>query len=203
MRFSSFTRLVAGLAVGAAAGVGTAGTPVLVQAQQQAAPAAKSATVDALLRDIGQVERKLVGLAEAMPEDKYGYRPGEGVRSVGEVFIHVAADNYFLPTIWDVAAPPATGIKPGDYQSVQTYERKPATKAEAIQALRDSFAHLRAAMQPLDDAFLTRQLAIFGSTMSGLQVAILTTTHLHEHLGQSIAYARSNGVVPPWSRQGG
>jgi len=116
--------------------------------------------------------------------------------------MHVVADNYFLPTVWDVAAPAATGIKAGDYPSVQAFEKRAATRAEAVQALRDSFAHLRTSMQGLDDAFLARSLPLFGTQMSGLQVSVLTTTHLHEHLGQLIAYARANGVVPPWSQGG-
>lgn len=177
--------------------------PASLRAQAEPAAAARSATpvvVQALLRDLAQAERKLVGLAEAIPEESYGWHPAEGVRSVGEVLMHVAADNYFLPTVADVAAPEATGIAAGDYASVQAYERRPASKAEALAAVRESFAHLRAAMERTDEALLTRQLTIFGSEMSGTELWILTATHLHEHLGQLIAYARANDVVPPWSR---
>ncbi|MGH7447538.1 MAG: DinB family protein [Longimicrobiales bacterium] len=175
-------------------------TPIHSQTPVSAASAAPPAVVDALLRDIAQLEEKLLGLADAIPERSYGWRPGEGVRSVSEVMIHVAADNWFLPTIAGVAAPEATGIKGGDYPSVQAYEARSMSKAEALQALRDSFAHLRAAMEATDDAFLARTLNIFGMEMTGLDLWVMTATHLHEHLGQSIAYARSNGIVPPWSR---
>jgi uncharacterized damage-inducible protein DinB len=99
-----------------------------------------------------------------------------------------------------VAAPASTGIKPDDYPSVQAYETRTVTKAEALAAMRASFAHLRAAMGQTDEALLRRELTVFGSSMTGLDLWVLTTTHLHEHLGQLIAYARSNGVVPPWSR---
>src|SRR5690606_42084896 len=64
-----------------------------------------------------------------------------------------------------------------------------------------SFVHLRAAMEGTDEAFLGRTVDLFGNQMSGLDLWVMTTTHLHEHLGQSIAYARSNGVVPPWSQR--
>lgn len=158
------------------------------------------AVTQALVGDLARVEEKLIGLAEAIPEDKYGWRPGEGVRTVGEVVMHVAADNYFLPQYADVAAPEATGIKSGDYPSVQAYEGRQATKAEAVQAMRESFAHLRKAMEGSDQAFLDKQLDVFGMKMSGLDLWVMTATHLHEHLGQMIAYARSNAVVPPWSR---
>ena len=192
------------LAILAATALAATVTPAGIRAQVPAgAPAAQAsapAVTQALLRDIGGVERKLVGLGEAIPEDKYGWKPGEGVRSVSEVLQHVAADNYFIPTIGGVAAPAATGIKNGDYPSVQAYETRKATKAEALQALRESFAHLRTAMGGTDQAFLDRSMNVFGSQMTGLDLWVLTATHLHEHLGQLIAYARSNNVVPPWSR---
>ena len=164
------------------------------------AAATSPAVVDALLRDIGQVEEKLLALAEAIPESSYSWRPAEGVRSVSEVLIHVAADNWFLPTVAGVAAPAETGIRSGEYPTVQAYEGRAMNRAEAIAAVRASFAHLRAAMQDTDDELLARTLSIFGMEMTGLDLWVMTTTHLHEHLGQVIAYARSNHVVPPWSR---
>lgn len=190
------------LAGGALAALVLALTPGAGTAQAQPAPAKSSApaVTQSLMRDIGQLEEKLIGLADAIPEDKYGWRPGEGVRSVGEVAMHVAADNYFLPVFAGVAAPAATGIKPGDYPSVQAYEQRKATKAESIKAMRESFAHLKQSMSGTDQAFLDKKLDVFGMQMSGMDLWVLTATHLHEHLGQMIAYARSNGVVPPWSR---
>jgi hypothetical protein len=163
-----------GRAVMIAAGI-AALAPAVARAQASPAPAdpAKSATIGALLRDISQAERKLLGLAEAMPEASYSWRPSEGVRSVGEVVMHVAADNYFIPTIAGVAAPSATGIKSGDYPSVQAYESRKVTKAEAVQARRDSFAHLRTAMQAVDDAGLARSMDVFGTKMTGLDLWVL------------------------------
>lgn len=184
----------------AALGSVTLPASVSAQAAQAAAPSSAPAATQALLKDIAQLEQKLVALAEAMPEDKYGWRPGEGVRSVGEVMMHVAADNYFIPVFGGFAAPEATGIKAGSYPSVQAYENRKATKAETVQALKESFVHLRKSMGGTDQAFLEKKLNVFGSEMSGLDLWVLTATHLHEHLGQSIAYARSNGVKPPWSR---
>lgn len=173
--------------------------PAAPAQSQTPAGAARPAVVDALLRDIAQLEEKLMGLAEAIPEESYAWRPGEGVRSVSEVMLHVAADNWFLPTIAGVAAPAETGIMSGDYPSVQAYEGRTVSKAEALKATRDSFSHLRTAMEAADETALARQHTIFGSEMTGLDLWVLTTTHLHEHLGQMIAYARSNGIVPPWS----
>ncbi|HSJ14270.1 MAG TPA: DinB family protein [Longimicrobiales bacterium] len=189
------------IALGAAA---LAPAATRAQAPAQGGPRADGAAapvvVEALLRDIERLEEKMMGLADAIPESAYGWRPAEGVRSVSEVIMHVAADNFFLPTVAGVAAPEASGIKAGDYPSVQAFENRTASRAEAQQALRESFAHLRTAMQGSDDALLARNLEIFGMQMTGLDLWVMTTTHLHEHLGQMIAYARSNEIVPPWSR---
>ena len=198
MRTFSKLRLLTATAVAATFIAPAAGW---AQAQSEAASAsAAPAVIEVLMRDIATLEGKLLGLAEAIPEDKYDWRPAEGVRSVREVMMHVAADNYFLPTFAGMAAPAETGIKSGDYPSVQAYEKRSASKAVALQALRESFAHLRSAMELADEAVLKQSFDVFGTKMSGLDLSVMTTTHLHEHLGQAIAYARSNGVVPPWSQ---
>ncbi|HSK19508.1 MAG TPA: DinB family protein [Longimicrobiales bacterium] len=174
--------------------------PAIAQAQDPAAAASRPAIINSLLRDVTQVEEKMTALAGAIPEARYAWRPADGVRSTAEVLVHVAADNWFLPTAVGIPAPAETGIKAGDYPSVQAYEARTMTKAEAMATMRESFAHLRAAMEKADEAFLAQKVELFGSEMSGTDLWVLTTTHLHEHLGQMIAYARSIGVVPPWSR---
>lgn len=154
--------------------------------------------VDNLLDQEATVREKLEGLAEAIPEEDYDWRPGEGVRSVGEVFIHVAADNYLLPAILGVPAPAETGITT-EYATVQAYEARTMTKAEIQAALSASFDHLEQAVASTrDDLGMTA--TAFGTEFTGGGLWTMAITHLHEHLGQSIAYARSNGVVPPWSR---
>jgi len=155
--------------------------------------------VEALSGDIEQVEQKLLALAEAMPDATWNWRPAEGVRSVGEVFLHVAADNYFLPALTGVAAPAETGVT-NDYNTAVAYESRAMNKAATIEALRASFAHLRATLASVEHDDLMASHDFFGNQMSGTQVWVLTATHLHEHLGQAIAYARTNRVVPPWSR---
>lgn len=152
-----------------------------------------------LLSAVETVREKLVGLAEAIPEESYGWSPGEGVRSVGEVLMHVAADNYLLPTAAGVAAPASTGIKENDYPSVRAFETREATKAEAIAHLEASFDHFASAMEAAPQESMGEDLTIFTMELTGQELWIMATTHLHEHLGQLIAYGRSNGVVPPWS----
>ncbi len=163
----------------------TAPTPVVADLE---------VTVEAL-------EEKLLALAEAMDEDLYDWRPMEGVRSVGEVFMHVAADNYFMPILAGVAAPAATGITLDYEATVVPFESRALPRAETIAVLRESFVHLRSAMAaspPMEE-----ERDVFGNQATVQGVWVQTVTHLHEHLGQSIAYARTNRVVPPWSRPTG
>jgi uncharacterized damage-inducible protein DinB len=164
------------------------------------AGAQTSTVMSDLVGDVGEVREKLVGLARAMPEGTYDWRPGEGVRSVAEVFKHVAADNYLIPEIVGIEAPEGTGIDASNYQSAVSFEARSLTKDQVVAELDASFAHLTKAMGEAAKGDLSREVMLFGSKSTAQQVWILVTTHVHEHLGQAIAYARSNGVVPPWSR---
>ena len=153
-----------------------------------------------LLRDVTEVETKILGLARAIPAAGYDWRPGKGVRSTGEVFIHVAADNYFLPAAMGVDAPSETGISGKDYKTVAAFEKRTMTRDQIITELEKSFAFLKKAITDTPDAKLDAPLEAFGQKMNYRRLWISTTTHLHEHLGQLIAYARSNNVTPPWSK---
>lgn len=153
-----------------------------------------------LMGDVTDVEGKIVGLAKAMPEASYAWRPMAGVRSVGEALTHVAADNYFMPVALGTPAPAGTGISGTDYKTVTAYEAKTRTRAEIIAEVEKSFAFLKQAMADTTDAKLETSLKMFGRESSVRSTWVGTVTHLHEHLGQLIAYARSNKVVPPWSK---
>jgi hypothetical protein len=122
------------------------------------------------------------------------------VRSIGEVFKHVASDNYFIPIAMGTPAPAASGISGTDMKTVGAYEARPLTKDQIVAELEASFNHLHGAMRTTTDANLTQTIKFFGQDWSRQKAMILTVTHLHEHLGQAIAYARSNSVVPPWSK---
>jgi uncharacterized damage-inducible protein DinB len=150
-----------------------------------------------LLFQIDQAQDKLLQLANAIPAEKYGWRPAEGVRSVGEVFNHVASANYFFPTIWKSTVAMPAGIDP------RTFEKEMGgDKAKTIDTLTKSFAHVRAAITAASEADLNTKLNIFGHEGTVRDAMLVVVTHAHEHLGQAIAYARSNGVVPPWSAKG-
>lgn len=171
---------------------------IVVAASPAAAQQADAGLTAEMVRVLDQVEQKLVALAEAFPADVWDWSPGEGVRSTGEVFQHVAADNWFLPTVVEVDAPEETGIRANDYPSVQAYEGRSMSRDEIMDELKRSFAHAKEAVrntagQP------DREVKLFGNDVTARGLWIITTTHIHEHLGQLIAYARTNGIVPPWS----
>lgn len=152
-----------------------------------------------LAGDIDQVQTKIVGLAKAMPEAAYEWRPAEGVRSTAETLKHVAADNYFLPAILGVTVPADSGITK-EYESTVAFEKRTMTRDQVIAELEKSFAFLKESMTSFPDAKLNAPIEVFGQKMTNQRLWIATVTHLHEHLGQLIAYARSNKVTPPWSK---
>ena len=160
-------------------------------------PAPAGLTKD-LLTDIGQVERKMIALARAIPEDRFGWRPVEGVRSISEVVMHIAADNHFFPAALGTPAELSTGIKGDDFNTAVAFEKRTVTKAQAIAELEKSFAFLKLALGTVTPEQLSKEVRLFGMPFTNQSAWLMATTHLHEHLGQLIAYARSNSVKPPW-----
>lgn len=145
------------------------------------------------LEEISYYEQRYTRLAEAMPAEKYTWRPAEGVRSVGEVFTHIVNANYGIARALGTAAP--AGFDPKAITALS------ADKPKVLQALRDSFAHFRGAVIALNETDADKPQKMFNrsTTLRGSFIAI--TGHFGEHLGQSIAYARVNGVVPPWTEE--
>ena len=185
-------------------------TPALAQ-QPAVAPAGQTAAAKPampstgyraeLVADISQLERKYLGLAEAM-KGKYGWRPADGVRSVGEVLAHVAGANIMLPTMAGVRSSSVVPAAPAEMRAMMDSMRaleKTADEAKIREALAKSFTHLKEAVAAVPDDQLDAAAKLFGRDATRRAVLQLTVTHLHEHLGQSIAYARQNGVTPPWS----
>jgi hypothetical protein len=146
------------------------------------------------LADLEVMRGKFVGLAEAFPQDKYDWRPMEGVRSVAEVLMLSAMEGYsFIPNSF--------GGKPPDISKEElTKLRTLNTKAQVIDHINKGFAHAKAQLEAIDNATLTGKRALFGQQRSTAAIALLVGGDLHEHLGQLIAYARMNKIVPPWSK---
>jgi len=141
------------------------------------------------LRDLDDVQKKILDLAAAVPAERYTWRPAPGVRSISEVYMHIAGGNYFLASF--------VGMKPPTSYE-QNLERI-NDKARVLAELKKSFDHIRAAALNASDADLDKPIKMFGTDTTVRGGFMTALNHLHEHLGQSIAYARMNGVVPPWS----
>lgn len=136
-------------------------------------------------------EDKFLRLADAVPADKYTWRPSPDVRSFAEVFLHVATANYNLYKL--VGTPPPSGF------DVKGFEKSSTDKAKVIATLKDSYDHARKAITAMPDADLEKSFDWFGGKNTERGVLLFIVRHGAEHLGQSIAYARFVGVVPPWT----
>ena len=149
-------------------------------------------------KDLNDVQQKMISLAKAIPESAYGWRPA-GARSITEVLLHVASDNYFFPIAFGAPAPASSGIT--DFASTGGFEKQKLGKDATIAALEASFQNVHQGLgSTTTDANMTEKIKLFGQDFTRQRAALLVVTHLHEHLGQLIAYARSNNVTPPWSK---
>lgn len=169
--------------------------PVIAQTSTttQAAAAPTSGVRAEFLNELKIQEDKYLRLAQAMPADKYTWRPAPDARSVSEVYLHVAAANYNLPHVFGVAPPAGFQAK--------GFDKSTTDKAKVIEALKDSFDHMRQAVISMPDSEVEKQLDWFGAKNTYRGVMLFIIRHMAEHLGQSIAYARMNGVVPPWTAE--
>jgi uncharacterized damage-inducible protein DinB len=153
-------------------------------APAQAQPAGIQA---AYAKDLGTLSDKFTGLARVM-SGKYDWKPGQGVRSVADVFNLIVKENGLLAGV--LSGTPNTAAPP-----------TPITDPQKLQeALKASYANLQKAIAGLSDSDLQSPVKLFGHDLTKQGAVMLLLGDQHEHLGQSIAYARSNGVVPPWSK---
>ncbi len=139
--------------------------------------------------DAGTLSKKFTGLARVMA-GKYEWKPGQGVRSVGDVFNLIVEENGLLANA--LTGKTDTGARaprplPGNSEKMQD-------------ALKASYANLQKAITGLSDNDLATHVKLFGEEMTKQDAVMLILEDQHEHLGQSIAYARTNGIVPPWSK---
>jgi len=151
---------------------------------------------DRYLADMDTVHAKIMALANAIPADKYAWRPAQGVRSVSEVLMHVASE-------WLYYGPQSVGAKPpADFgpprQTLPKLEKDFTQKAQVLEQLAKGWAYYVAQMKAVDASKLAGRYPPWNSTLA--EAAFGMTGDQHEHLGQLIAYARSVGVQPPWSK---
>lgn len=165
-----------------------------------ALPAGAAAQVQSLkgfhVDDVQTLHDKFVGLAEAIPENQYDWRPMEGVRSVREVLALAVAEANLFPSMWGATRPSGIGQGfQGEMDRITAMD-KAHIKAE----LDRSFEYMKGALQVMSDSARMADGNTFGTDMKVDAGITLAMSDMHEHLGQLIAYARMNHVVPPWSR---
>ncbi len=167
--------------------------PTTTSTQMPARPATPASGFRAdFLVQLDMVGKQIVDLAEAVPADKFGWRPAPGVRSVSEVYMHIVGGNSYIPSF--IGVKPMPGTERG-------MEKTVTDKARVVELLKQSLAHARSAVLATPDADLDKKVKIFGGEEASERAVIMIIgNHLHEHLGQSIAYARANGITPPWSK---
>jgi uncharacterized damage-inducible protein DinB len=131
-------------------------------------------------------------LSEVIPAELYAWSPGEDVMSIGRVYAHIARYNYlYLEESLGVAAPPGV-----DWQNFESI----TDKATIVGLLEESIEHVRRSVNGMDESDLTGMTTLYGRQVAGWAVLFQLLAHMNEHVGQSVAYARMNGIVPPWSR---
>jgi uncharacterized damage-inducible protein DinB len=163
------------------------------------------------LNEFNETSDHVLQLANAMPADKYGWRPAPGVRSVSEVYVHIATANFLLLGLTGIKLPAEyyPGIKPTadgkpDLKAIlartKQLEATVTDKDQVIRMLKQSFDAVRDQLTRITPVELDKPEQFFDqkTTLRGIYLRLLA--HLNEHYGQSVAYARLNGIVPPWSK---
>ena len=149
---------------------------------------------------IGQVQfiqGRLIELQKAVPQEKYTWRPAEGVRSLGEVYLHASLANYYFAKFAGYEVPKDIDVD----MSPEKWDTMTTNKNEITKILERSFADLIATAKKITESDLEKNIHVFGMDMTLRNFMVSSLNHMHEHLGQSIAYARSNGITPPWSQK--
>ena len=160
---------------------------------QDLTPESAAAMKAAYLADMEVMRGKYLGLADAFPQDLYTWRPMEGVRSVSEVLMLIASEGYgFAPMA--LGAP--TALSREESQGLAEI----TDKAAVIDHVTRGFAYAQETIEAIDPADLVGSRSLFGRERTSPELMLFVAGDMHEHLGQLIAYARMNRIVPPWSR---
>lgn len=143
------------------------------------------------LLDLQLVQKKFVELANALPADKFDWRPSPDSRSFAEVFLHVAGERYGILKMMGASAPSGFNGK--------TFEKSTTDKARIVEELNKSWDFAQKTINGMSNADFAKSLPKLGPQANAGDVVYILVADAHEHLGQAVAYARENGVVPPWT----
>jgi len=150
-----------------------------------------------LIGQMSYVQKQILDLEGSIPDAKMTWRPNKEVRSISEVYSHIAFGNYMLAKFAGATLPEGISIASPDDES--KWEKASTDKKVIAEQLVKSFDFVKSALKNMSDASLENAVDFFGNKMNVRSVLLVLLSHQHEHLGQSIAYARMVGVVPPWT----
>ena len=168
--------------------------PATLAAQTPAAAAPAADTPKAeYLAAFDEVATKIQQLAEAIPAEKYGWAPTKEVRTVSQVIGHIAGGQYL---IMNMAGLPVPADAPKGEDGLENLK----SKAEYVAAIAKALAFARESAQNATPEQLAKKVNFFGTDTTARGLFLYMYGHMSEHLGQLIAYARSVGVTPPWSK---
>jgi uncharacterized damage-inducible protein DinB len=195
----NFLPFALGLALFAGAGVARAYRPSQSPAQSPSQPSAqpKDTTPPSYdmkpqsLLDLDNINKKFIQLAEAIPQEKFNWRPAPDARSVAEVFLHVSAERYQILGLGGAVAP-------GDFDG-KTYEKSTTDKTKIIEELNKTWQYTQAQINSMSNADFAKLLPKLGPEANAGDVIYILVVDAHEHMGQLVAYARENNVTPPWT----
>ena len=145
------------------------------------------------LLDLGNVQKKFVDLANALPTDKLTWRPSPDSRSFAEVFLHVAGERYGILSLMGAERP--TGF------DGKALEKSTTDRAQIIAELTKSWDFTQKTINGMSNADFAKLLPKLGPKANAGDVVYILVADAHEHIGQVVAYARENGIVPPWTAQ--
>ena len=148
--------------------------------------------------DIDGLRKKFMALAKAVPADKLTWRPMEGARSFREVFAHIAAEGNTETAMFGRPLP-AGSLADFDAEEARL---KKLPNDQLIAVMDQAMQRLSTTLGGLSRATINTPIRYYGQSTLPRVAATYTLNDLHEHLGQLVAYARMNSIIPPWTRKG-
>ena len=143
------------------------------------------------LVDLEAVQKKFVDLANVVPANKFTWRPSADSRSFAEVLLHVAGERYGILGLM--------GAVPPEGFDGKTFEKSTTDKARIVAELNKSWEFTQKTINKMSNADFAKLLPKLGPQANAGDVVYILVADAHEHLGQAVAYARENGIVPPWT----
>ncbi len=134
------------------------------------------------------ISNAVIGAAQKMPEENYGFKPTPEVRSFGQLVGHVADASYMF-----------CSQAVGEANPNKNIEKTKTSKADLVAAVKDAVAYCNNAFDSMTDAKGSEMVKLFNFSLARLTLFSLNTAHTDEHYGNMVTYMRLKGLVPPTS----